>query len=483
MSYGHADKIAAIAAGMAAARSEKPTAAIDPTLYHRDEVRAVLAAHDIAGLYQLLKDAGLTQRDIAALTGQSQSEVSEILTGRRVLSYDLLVRITEGLAIPRELMGLSWWGPEGTHAGPDGAYRGEVTVASPEGVDEMLRRRRQVIELGAGVAVGAPLAKLAQLLECLELPDPSPVPLPSRLSHIHVEKVRDLTRRLDEADNVSGRDPGMSSAAAAWGTQLLDVPGAEAVKRALMVAVAELHAVAGWAGFDSGLYDRAMHHYGRALKLATEAGDAYCQAIALIEAGLATVEHGQPNDGLQMLQVGDVTALHIPPDESRAVVVAESGKAAVQSVALADSAAALSRLDYPEAAQAADTALTKARELWQPTPADPYGDLDRPAACLELERGHLDAAEPFAVASLRRWEGGSQISRTLSAIVLATIHVGAGEPRGLHLAHGAVTAAAKLTSVRTRRRLEPLVAALAARRGSDAEQLARMARQVATTRA
>ena len=107
MSYGHAEKIAAIAAGSApAAGSEKPTAAIDPTLYHRDDMRAVLAAHDIAGLYQLLKDAGLTQRDIARLTGQSQSEVSEILTGRRVLSYDLLVRITEGLAIPRELMGL-----------------------------------------------------------------------------------------------------------------------------------------------------------------------------------------------------------------------------------------------------------------------------------------------------------------------------------------------------------------------------------------
>jgi len=44
MSYGHAEKIAAIAAGMAAAGSEKPTAAIDPTLYHRDDLRAVLAA-------------------------------------------------------------------------------------------------------------------------------------------------------------------------------------------------------------------------------------------------------------------------------------------------------------------------------------------------------------------------------------------------------------------------------------------------------
>ena len=103
---------------------------------------------------------------------------------------------------------------------------------------------------------------------------------------------------------------------------------------------------------------------------------------------------------------------------------------------------------------------------------------------LELDRGRFDAAEPFAAASVRRWEGiSNQRARTYSAVVLATVHVRAGEPRGLALAHGAVTAAAKLTSVRAREQLEPLAAALEARRGSDAEQLARMARQVAVTRA
>ena len=68
--------------------------------------------------------------------------------------------------------------------------------------------------------------------------------------------------------------------------------------------------------------------------------------------------------------------------------------------------------------------------------------------------------EQFAAASMRRWEGGGQVSLTQSAIVLATIHVRAGEPRGLQLAHGAITSAGKLTSVRARRRLEPLAAAL-----------------------
>jgi len=122
-------------------------------------------------------------------------------------------------------------------------------------------------------------------------------------------------------------------------------------------------------------------------------------------------------------------------------------------------APAYERLGYP---RFADADLAKARELWTPTPADANvgGDLDRPAACLEFARGRLDAAEPFAVASVRRWEGVSQVGRTQSAIVLATIHVRAGEPRGLQLAHSTVTAAAKLISTRARRRLEPLVTAL-----------------------
>ncbi|MGH4013191.1 MAG: hypothetical protein ACRDSL_04515 [Pseudonocardiaceae bacterium] len=37
------------------------------------------------------------------------------------------------------------------------------------------------------------------------------------------------------------------------------------------------------------------------------------------------------------------------------------------------------------------------RDLWTPTPADPFGDVDRPAALLEFERGRLDVAETLAV--------------------------------------------------------------------------------------
>jgi len=261
---------------------------------------------------------------------------------------------------------------------------------------------------------------------------------------------------------------------------LLDVPGAEAVKRALMSAVAELHIHAGWAGFDGCLYGRAMHHYARALELATEAGEAYCEALALNCAGLATVEHGQPNDGLKMLQLAQVKAWDVPADDHRRVV-GEGSRVALEACAQADSATALARLGCWDAAY---REVARSRELWQPTQTDPGGDLDRPAACLELDQGRLDAAESFAAASVRRWENGrSQRDHTGAIILRATIHLRAGEPSGLQKAHGAITAVTKTSSARACTRLEPLITALEARRGSDARELARMARQVAALRA
>jgi hypothetical protein len=304
------------------------------------------------------------------------------------------------------------------------------------------------------------------------------VPLPSRIFEIHGVQVRNLTRSLGEAALTYGLDPQVSSTAAEQATQLLRVPGSEPVKRALLVAVAELQIRAGFAGFNAALYDRAMYHFTRGLALATDAGDAYLQTTTLNGAGLATIEHGHPNDGLKMLQCGQVTAWKIHPNLDRNTVVGEGCRVALEACGLADSATALAALGQPKAAY---RALGKSRELWYPARADPRGDLDRPAALLELARGRLDVTEQFASASLRRWEGISEVSRIRSGVLMATIHVRAGEPSALTLAHGALKAVGKLSSVRARTELEPLAVALEARPGSDTKELARITRQVAVT--
>ncbi len=435
---------------------------IDPALFEREDLRAALAGHDIGAVYRALKDVGVSQRRIAALTGQSQSEVSEIVHGRAVHDYRVLVRIAEGLGVPREWMWLSC-----------GAYPGGVMAGDlPKGVDEQMYRR--VLLAAAGMVVmGRPLRGI------WELAGPSPVPLPSRVLGLHVVQVRDLTQRLGEVARAYGADPQVSSAAAGWASGLLDVSGDEPVKRALLTAVAELHLQAGFEAYHAGLYDRAMYHYNQGLRLAAKSGDPYCQTLALNMAGSATVEHGHPNDGLKMLQFAQVKALDITPDSERAVV-GPGSRAALEACTLADSAIPLARLGHFDAAYAA---LAQGRERWQPTPTVPVGDLGPVSAQLELERGRLDAAEDFAAGSVRLWEGRSgRRGRTLAGILLATIHVRAGESEGVRLAHEAITGTMKLSSVLVRRRLEPLAVALEARPGNDYRELARTARQVATTR-
>jgi plasmid maintenance system antidote protein VapI len=79
---------------------------VDPAIWERSDMREALAVRNISRVYRLLQRYGVSQRRIAERVGMNQSEVSEILGGRRVLSYDVLVRVAEGLGVPRGWMGL-----------------------------------------------------------------------------------------------------------------------------------------------------------------------------------------------------------------------------------------------------------------------------------------------------------------------------------------------------------------------------------------
>src|SRR5689334_9240895 len=66
-----------------------------------------LSTRNIQGIFRSLQVVGVSQRRIGRLTGQSQSEISEIIGGRTVVNYDVLCRIADGLGIPRGWMGLA----------------------------------------------------------------------------------------------------------------------------------------------------------------------------------------------------------------------------------------------------------------------------------------------------------------------------------------------------------------------------------------
>src|SRR2546427_11611121 len=99
--------------------------------WEKQEMRNALAAREISTVYRLLRRTGVSQRQIAAMTGQSQSEVSEILKGRQVMAYDVLARIADGLGVPRGYMGLAY--DEVTAGRGGGAAEGSRTGGGESG--------------------------------------------------------------------------------------------------------------------------------------------------------------------------------------------------------------------------------------------------------------------------------------------------------------------------------------------------------------
>ena len=78
-------------------------------MWHRPDMRLALARHDLRHVFHLMRRYGIPQRRIAAATGMNQSEISEILTGPRIVrSYAVFLRLAEGFGLPRGWLGLNY---------------------------------------------------------------------------------------------------------------------------------------------------------------------------------------------------------------------------------------------------------------------------------------------------------------------------------------------------------------------------------------
>jgi Helix-turn-helix domain len=86
----------------------RPEAPIDASVWQSEPMRHALATHALATVCRMPSRVGVPQRRIGALTGQSQSEVSEILAGRQVQSHAVLTRIADGFGLA----------PRGARRGP-----------------------------------------------------------------------------------------------------------------------------------------------------------------------------------------------------------------------------------------------------------------------------------------------------------------------------------------------------------------------------
>ena len=427
---------------------------LDPAFLESDDLRAALAARDISTLYRLLQRLGVTQREIARLTGQSQPEVNDILKGRKVRDVWVLERITDGLGIPRARMGLSY-GEQ------------ELDAPSAKEVDENMKRR---------VLLSAALGEAFLGLDApIEVPLPTGDPLPSRLGMSHVHEVRAVTERLRGVGRYYGGQAGLFSDAVTRYTRWLRVPATKEVQAQLAAALAELHTQAGWYCYDSGL--DGTGHFTRGLRLAHQAGDAYAITNAAWHAGATLVRDGHPNDALKLFTLGGFAARQ----STRTTPRPEDPRLPTLTAFLnLNSATAYALMGGPD--EATDY-LAKAHDGWEPRNTFERAGMDRATAAIHLDLGQLDTAEPLATNALRTYSENHRTDRTMAELLLAEIHIRAGEPQGLTLARHAIEGVSTLHSIATRRqRLLPLATALETRPSTDTRELARTARQIATTR-
>ncbi|MGH3866112.1 MAG: helix-turn-helix domain-containing protein [Pseudonocardiaceae bacterium] len=428
-----------------------------------DEVRAALAARDIGALYRLLKRLGMSQRQIAVLTDQTQSEVCEILNGRKVLNVLVLERIADGLGIPRERMGLGYG-----QTGPDPA-----PVAQE--VNEEVKRR---------VLIAAAMSQpyLSVRGEPITLGLRTDDPLPSQLSMDHVHEVRTMTDQLVGRARHYGGQAGLFGDAVQRYTPWMDVPTTDEVKAQLAAALAELHTEAGWACYDSG--GDAIGYFTHGMGLADQAGDTYAIANAALHAAATLVRNGHPNDALKLSQLGKfrlsgwrpgkfTPASPLRADDPRlAILTAQLNRQSATAYAVMNGRDEATRY------------LTEANDGWEPQHAFERAGANLVNAGIQLDLGQLDTAEQSAASAARIYdEGHHRRGSTEAKLILAEVHLRAGEPQGLILARHAISEVSALHSVAARQeRLIPLAAALEARPGTDTRELARKARQIATTR-
>ncbi|WP_424533930.1 helix-turn-helix domain-containing protein [Sphaerisporangium viridialbum] len=437
--------------------------AISFAIWERPQMRQALAVRDIATVYMLLQRVGVSQRRIAALTGQSQSEISEILNGRQVMAYDVLVRIADGLGVPRGYMGLAYDDVSQGLGGPAAGYQDDADE------DEQVRR---LLAHAAQVTIGAAVATVDEWRQPLARVD---TPVPANIGDAEVEQVETVTQSLRALDYRYGGGVCRDAVVAqlAWSQHLLRATCTEQVGLRLHRALADQHNLAGWTSFDVGLYGAARRHLARALEQAKHAKDPSLAANILYRMGRVHLHLNRVEDALRFFQLGQICAQDASCELTVAMLCANEAwaYALLGDERLALKSISRARDEYARADRDAAPAWVRF-----------FGDADIEAArgmthasLARTHPGHLSKAAELLSNSVRNRDQNMARSKVFELIGLATVQLRLGEvEEGLENGHEAVRLVAQIRSVRTIDRLDPLMDAAAERpHDSGARELCR----------
>jgi len=432
--------------------------------WEKPDMREALSKREISSVYRLLRQHGVSQRQIAAMTGQSQSEVSEILKGRQVMAYDVLTRISDGLGVPRGYMGLAY--DEATAIRVVGAAAGAQQAEEDESV-----KRRRFLAHAAQVTMGA--AVLGNESGSWSA-NPARTPAPGRIGMTDVRQVEAATRALRALDYQYGggfcRDAVVAQLS--WGQQMLESNGTELVKSRLFVALADLHSLAGWTSFDTNLMDSARGHFANALELAKQGGSHPLVANVLYRMGRVYLHQNAPNDALKLFQLGQIAAQESGSELAVAVLCANEAWAYAMMGNDAQAAKLLGRTK-DEFARADVASAESWVKFFNET--DVYAMIGTVHTALAQQNpAHTKYAIPALTKAVESYDEDMARSKTFMLGALATNHLLDGDiDQGARVGGKALDCAEGIKSARVRDRLKPLQAEAELRRNNtDARELA-----------
>ncbi len=437
---------------------------IDTDWWEEQEMRTALAAREVSSVYRLLRRHGVSQRQIAAMTGQSQSEVSEILKGRQVMAYDVLARIADGLGVPRGYMGLAY--DEVT------AIRVAVSreASQPEESEEV--KRREFLAHAAAVTVGA---NVLGTNSGSWVSNPVQTPAPGRIGMTDVRQVEAATRALRSLDYQYGggfcRDAVVAQLS--WGQQMLGASGPEHVKQRLHVALADLHNLAGWTSFDIGLTDSARNHFGKALELAKAGNNEPLVANILYRMGRVYLHDDSPNDALKMFQLGQIAAQESGSELAVAVICANQAWA-YALMGQKDQSMKLIGRTRDEFARSNPAEAEDWVKFFTDTDVHAMIGTVHTVLAQKVDVTHTKFAIPALMKAIESYGDDMSRSKAFNFGALATNHLLEGDiDHGAKIGHRAVDMANIIRSSRVRDRLQPLLAEASKRRNNaDARDLA-----------
>jgi tetratricopeptide (TPR) repeat protein len=334
------------------------------------------------------------------------------------------------------------------------AVRVTTTVQDPQTVEEESVKRRRFLAHAAAVTMGAG----SLVMDSGTWANPTQTPAPGQIGMTDVRQVEAATRALRALDYQYGggfcRDAVVAQLS--WGKQMLGASGTELVKDRLSVALADLHNLAGWTSFDTGMIDAARTHFARALELARNGHNDPLVANVLYRMGRVYLHQEASEHALKLFQLGQLAAQQSGSELAVAVLCANEAWAyAMQGNAM--QAQKLINRTRDEFARADLASAESWVKFFDETDLHAMIGTVHTVLAQTVDPKHTTYAIPALTKAVENYGDDMARSKAFSLSALAANHLLEGDvDHGVRLGRSALDLAEHLKSRRARDRLKPL---------------------------